>query len=309
MLKDCQANGRYTGTVLVTDWKESPFRQKNGTFIALTCQDASLALGAKIWEVEPQHVEWLSNGAVFSVSAGCSEYRGNLELNIDSLQPVAPENIHWETLLPSSPFSIEQLEERLLRLLEKIADPELQELLGRILSHPEWGRAFRLAPAAVQVHQAYLRGLWEHSLGVAELAATLSEHYPEADRELLLTGALLHDLGKIQEYSFDMGIHYTTDGRLLGHIILGIDLLNRAVADIPSFSPERRLKLLHIITSHHGRYEWQSPRRPKCIEALLVHYADALEADLWQFRHAKDAYPTDEWSPFNKSLERYLYLR
>lgn len=309
MLKDCQANGRFIGTVLVTEWRESPFRQKIGSFIVLTCQDASLSLSAKIWEVEPQHIEWLNTHAVFLVTASCSEYRGNLELSIESLQPLSPEEIQWEALLPSSPFTEEQLEERLLRLLGEIEDPELQELLGRVLSHPEWGKAYRLAPAAVKVHQAYLRGLWEHSLGVAELALTLTGNYPEADRELVLAGALLHDLGKIQEYAYDKGIQYTTDGRLLGHIIMGVEMLSREMAQISTFSSERRLKLLHILTSHHGRYEWQSPRRPKCIEAVIVHYADALEAELWQFKQAREHHPEEEWSPYVKSIERYLYLR
>lgn len=309
MLKDCQTNERFSGTVLVTEWKESPFRQKPGSFIVLACQDASLSLGAKIWEVEPQYMDWLNTYDVFSISASCSEYKGTLELSIENLQPVSPEHVRWDLLLPGSPYSAEQLEERLLCLLGEINEPELQELVGRVLSHPQWGKAYRNAPAAIKIHQAYLRGLWEHSLGVAEIALTLAEHYPEADKEVVITGALLHDLGKIQEYAYDKGIQYTTDGRLLGHIIMGVEMLSHEMAYIPTFSPDRRSKLLHILTSHHGRYEWQSPRRPKCIEAVIVHYADALEAELWQFKNAKERYPDEEWSPYVKSMERFLYLR
>ena len=143
---------------------------------------------------------------------------------------------------------------------------------------------------------------------MAEIAGRIGELYPDSDRDLLLTGALLHDLGKIEEYGFEPGVTYTTNGRLLGHIVIGVEILSRAIARIPDFPAELRLKLLHIITSHHGRYEWQSPRRPKCLEAVIVHYADALEADLWQFRRAKAENPGETWSPYLKPLERYVYL-
>ena len=145
-------------------------------------------------------------------------------------------------------------------------------------------------------------------MGVAELAQSMSANYPEVNSDLLLVGALLHDIGKILEYNFERAISYTTDGRLLGHIIIGVDLISREMAEIPDFPRDIRTKLLHIITSHHGRYEWQSPRRPKCMEAVIIHYADALEADLWQFRRAKQENPNEEWSPYVRSMERYLYL-
>ena len=144
---------------------------------------------------------------------------------------------------------------------------------------------------------------------MAEIAASVSAGYPEVNPDLLVAGALLHDLGKIFEYNFQRGFSYTTDGRLLGHIIMGVDYLSREIAEIPDFPADLRTKLLHIITSHHGRYEWQSPRRPKIMEALIIHYADALEADLWQFRQAKQENSGEEWSPYVRSMERYLYLK
>lgn len=182
-------------------------------------------------------------------------------------------------------------------------------MLRRILEHPEWGKAYRKAPAAIKIHQAYLRGLWEHSLAVAEIAQGIALSYPEINRDLLVAGALLHDIGKIYEYGYERGNTYTTDGRLLGHIVLGIEMLVWAIDGIPGFPGDLRTRLLHIITSHHGRYEWQSPKRPKCMEAVIVHYADALEADLWQFRKAKTENPEEEWSPYIKSLERNVFLK
>jgi 3'-5' exoribonuclease len=308
LLKDCQAGGRFRGTVLVTEWKESPFRSKAGTFITMTCQDCSAILPAKIWETEVSHFNWLQECDVFQVEASVSEFRGTQELTIVKLQPVTAADIDLNQLLPSSPIPAEILEQRLQKLRNSIREQNLKSLLDRILDHPTIGVSYRRAPAAQKIHQPYLKGLWEHSLSVAELTISISANYPEANVDLLIAGALLHDIGKIFEYNFERGISYTTDGRLLGHIIMGVDLLSREIAGIPDFPSDLRIKLLHIITSHHGRYEWQSPRRPKCLEAVIIHYADALEADLWQFRRAKEGNSREEWSPYIKSLERFVYL-
>jgi 3'-5' exoribonuclease len=192
--------------------------------------------------------------------------------------------------------------------MENVSEGEVKDFLLRILEHPEIGLSFRNAPAAKKIHQAYLRGLFEHSVSVAEIAESISRLYPEVNRDLVITGALLHDIGKISEYDYDRGISYTTNGRLLGHIMMGVDILSQEIARMGGFPNDLRTKLLHIITSHHGRYEWQSPKRPKIMEAVIVHYADALEADLWQFRKACEENPRDSWSPYISSLERYIYL-
>ena len=144
---------------------------------------------------------------------------------------------------------------------------------------------------------------------MAELADGIAGHYPEMDRDLVMTGALLHDVGKIAEYSYERGIKFTTEGRLLGHIVLGIELITEEIANIPDFSRQLRSKLLHIITSHHGRYEWQSPKRPKLMEAFVIHYADLMDAEFFQFQHAKENHPDDEWSPYIPSMERSIYLK
>ena len=308
MLSDCQSGGQFKGIVLVTEWKENPFRSKPGSFIAMTCQDCTGTMQAKIWETVACRFDWLNDKDVFYVEASVSEYRGAMELSIESLRPVDEEEIDLTKLLSCSPITEEILEQRLQNLRNSLEEENLKSLLGRLLDHPTIGTLFRQAPAAMKIHQPYLRGLWEHSLGVAELAQSMSANYPEVNSDLLLVGALLHDIGKILEYNFERVISYTTDGRLLGHIIMGVDLISREMAEIPDFPRDIRTKLLHIITSHHGRYEWQSPRRPKCMEAVIIHHADALEADLWQFRRAKQENPNEEWSPYVRSMERYLYL-
>ncbi len=309
MLKECKAGERFEGIVLINEWKEVPFRQKPGAFLSLTCQDRSGMIQGKIWNYDSQVLVWLKDQDIFRIKGVVAEYRGTLDLTVETIRMVAKEDVDLSDLLPSSPVTVDELEERLEVLIGKVTQPELRVLLEQIFNHPEWGTAYRQAPAAMKIHQAYLRGLWEHSVRVAELAYGVAGHYPKINRDLVVTGALLHDIGKISEYSYDRGIKFTTEGRLLGHIILGIELLTEEIAKIPSFSRELRSKLLHIITSHHGKYEWQSPKRPKVMEALVIHYADAMDAELNQFEQAQENHPEDEWSPYIPSMERYIYLK
>jgi 3'-5' exoribonuclease len=266
-------------------------------------------LTAKIWETKSFHFDYLREQDIFYIEASVNEYKGVIELSIESIQPVDERDIDLTKLLPSSPISQELLDKRFDEIRQGIKDGSILALLDSILEDQAIGNRFRKAPAAAKIHQAYLRGLMEHSIGVAEIAQSIAANYPEVNLDLLLVGALLHDIGKIDEYSFDRGISCTTEGRLLGHIIMGVELVGRKIAEIPNFPADLRTKLLHIITSHHGQYEWQSPRRPKCMEAVIIHHADMLNADLWQFQRAKEDNPEEEWSPYVRSMERYLYLK
>lgn len=309
MIQDLKAGERFQGIFLITDWKEASFKNKPGNYLILTCQDRTGSIGGKVWEATPQMGHWLQEFDVFEIKGQVNEFRGNLELAVDSLQPVPEDKIDLNELLQASPVSAEELEKRLKTLINEVKDPYLNLLIHHILEDPIIGKAYRSCPAARKIHQAYLRGLWEHSVEVAELAASLAAHYPDVNRDLVIIGALLHDLGKISEYEYARGIDLTTEGRLLGHIVIGIQMITREIDMILGFPLELKTKLMHILASHHGRYEWQSPKRPKIMESLLVHYADAMEAELWQFRHAKEGHPDSEWSPYLPSMERYLYLK
>lgn len=309
MLKDCKIGERFEETLLINEWKEVPFRQKPGSYLTITCQDSSGMIQGKMWEYTPQVLGMLKAQDIFLVNGVVAEYRGTMELTIETIRIIPERDVDLSALLPSSPIAAEELETRLKAIINKITQPQLKLLLEQFFAHPQWGTAYRQAPAAMKIHQAYLRGLWEHSVRVAELVAGVAEHYPAIKLDLVLAGALLHDVGKIGEYSYERGIKLTTEGRLLGHIIIGIELLSEEIAKIPDFPRDLRSKLLHIITSHHGKYEWQSPKRPKLMEALVIHYADIMDAELYQFEQAKEIYTEDEWSPYIPSMERCIYLK
>lgn len=309
MLRDLRANERFEGIFMVSEWKEASFRNKPGTYVILTCQDATGSMGGKVWEIDSQKLLWLKEHDIFRLTGQVNEFRGNCELAIETMMPIPESEVDLSLLMPSSPYSEENLELRLTTLIQSIEDPYLNLLLNKVLVNSSLGEAYRRYPAARKIHQAYLRGLWEHSVKVAEIVSSLCLNYPEVNRDLAVTGALFHDIGKINEYEFARRVEFTTEGRLLGHILMGIQILDREMDMILGFPEELRTKLLHVLASHHGRYEWQSPKRPKLMEAFLVHYGDVMEAELWQFKNVKEDHPDSEWSPYLPSMERYLYLK
>jgi 3'-5' exoribonuclease len=176
------------------------------------------------------------------------------------------------------------MDAELAALIESVGDEPLRRLLRALLApETDVGRGFRLAPAAKQNHHAYLGGLIEHTISVARVCDLLAAHYGAAiDRDLLLAGALLHDIGKIREIGARSGFPYTDEGKLLGHILLGLQMVADAAETIPGLTGPRLLLVQHLIASHQGRFEWQSPREPRTLEALLLHYADDLDAKLNQ---------------------------
>jgi 3'-5' exoribonuclease len=195
----------------------------------------------------------------------------------------------------------------LRELLNSIRDPHLQALVGRFLSDRAFLAKLKTAPAAKNFHHCYTGGLLEHTLSVCEMAAAVLTHYPELDRDLLLAGAFLHDVGKIRELKQEHQIDYTDEGRLVGHIVLGIEMVVEKQAKLKTFPPELTLRLKHLIISHHGQFEFGSPKRPKFLEAFALHLIDDLDAKmngLGRFM-AKDRLP-GAWTEFNRLFERYF---
>jgi len=201
--------------------------------------------------------------------------------------------------------------QRLEEVISSIKNPHLRRLLEQIFSNGEVAGKFKLAPAAKGLHHVYLGGLLEHTLSVVDLCQMACQHYQELNRDLLIAGAVLHDLGKIDELSYSRSFNYTDEGRLLGHILMQCQWVDKEMDKLEDFPPELRLQLLHLLASHHGSYEFGSPRRPKTLEALVLHYLDDMDAKVESMQQSISGHPTLEgnWSPFNKILERYIYRK
>lgn len=200
------------------------------------------------------------------------------------------------------------MEQKLQHLLATISNPQLQELVRAFLQAPYY-QAFCRAPAAQSYHHHQVGGLLQHSLGTARIVLKIAELYPQIDRDLLLLGAILHDVGKVKEMECGGdGITYTDEGKLLGHIVLGLQMLERLL-DQTSLDQVARTKLLHLIASHHGRHEWQSPRKPQFLEAKILHLADMMDAEIWKYQSARPEAPGSHWSAYMRSIGSEVYLR
>jgi 3'-5' exoribonuclease len=197
-----------------------------------------------------------------------------------------------------------------LRLtVASVANPHLRQLLELFLADTEFFAAYRVAPAAKGMHHVYLGGLLEHSLAVVALVNQVVPLYPALNRDLLVVGALLHDIGKTREMSYARSFDYTDEGKLIGHITIGLEMITLKVASIPGFPPELAMLVKHLILSHHGQYEYGSPKRPKTLEATVLNYLDDMDAKINGITtHInKDSGAAGNWTAYHRLYDRYFF--
>jgi len=199
---------------------------------------------------------------------------------VDQLRLAQPGEADKADLLPSTTYDVAKLWSQLVGFVESFTNPELMRLLTTLLEDPALARAFREAPAAKQLHHAWLGGLLEHVVSLCTLADRVAPHYPMIDRDLLMTGVILHDIGKVRELSWEIGFEYTVEGVLLGHIQIGAALAEKTMDSLPGFPPKLKVLVLHMILSHHGKLEFGSPKLPMIPEALVLNFLDDLDAKM-----------------------------
>jgi len=197
----------------------------------------------------------------------------------------------------------------LMAFVDQIETACLKNLLHLFFNDETIAALFKKAPAAKGFHHVYIGGLLEHTLSVIRLLDKINNHYQGINRDLLITGGILHDIGKIYEYSYDSIFDYSDQGRLIGHIVIGIEMLDKKIAAIEDFPEKLAMELRHLILSHHGTQEFGSPKRPKTLEALIVHFIDDLDAKVNAFQEfiAESRDDDAAWTPFHKLFERFIY--
>jgi 3'-5' exoribonuclease len=285
---------------------------RNGPFWSLTLGDATGRAGAKVWSpLSREYTEFAPGQAVY-LEGPVQTFREQIQVIVERLEllDLEQEGLELSLFLPASEERPRDMLAGLMELCRThLVYPPWRSLALEILEDPEVQARMLAAPGAKSVHHAYGGGLLEHTLSVARLCMRMCEQYPRLDRETLLVAAVFHDLGKGWELSGGLANDYTDEGRLLGHIFIGLGVLEPFFAR-SGVAGELLLHLRHIILSHHGQYEYGSPRRPKTAEALALHYADNLDAKLNQVAgvfEGVDEEETGVWSPYQRTLERFIY--
>jgi 3'-5' exoribonuclease len=298
---------------LVADKQLRANRQGN-LYLQLELRDKTGSIGARHWNSTEELAGTFEPGDFLQVRGKTQVFQGALQIILSHLEPVDPAQVEPEEFLPQSSQNVTKLLARLRELLLAIRNPHLRALCECFLIDDEFVRKFTTAPAGVKNHHAYQGGLIEHVVTVLNVADRITDLYPEVDRDLLLTGIFLHDIGKIDELSYERAFAYTDEGQLVGHLIIGIEMLSQKAArsaDLTGepFPAELLLRLKHMIASHHGDYEFGSPKLPMTIEAIALHLLDNLDAKINAFsREIRDDLSKDSsWTPFTQSLGRRIY--
>ncbi len=274
-------------------------------YLSIDLLDRSGTISGKIWDRAAELYDRFQKGDMVAVRGTVDSFRGKKQLKIDDLRPIDERDegrLDRGDLLPQTPCDQEALWTRLLEIIQSVSDPELKELLTLVFSDPELSAAFRYSTAARDLHHNYIGGLLEHTMSVVTVADFLCRHYgPEIDRDLVIAGALLHDIGKTRELNTGAEFNYTIEGSLKGHIQIGAEMTQRFAAQVPTLAPARLLLLEHLILSHQGQKEWSAPVEPKIPEAMLLHLADLTDARMFQtMRAIRDDKNTDD--PFTQKV-------
>jgi 3'-5' exoribonuclease len=285
-------------------------QKKNGEpYLVMEVSDAWDHMTALMWSnLETAHVE---AGSVVKLKAVVDEYQGRKQLKVEKIRAITEEDeVDMTWLTPTTPKDRGLMWEQFQKLVESIAQPYLLALLRKVFAEEAFVKAFNDAPGGKKWHHAYLGGLLEHTLNVATICERMSKLYPQADRDLLLTAALLHDLGKVESYTRGPSFEFTDAGRLLGHIVIGSQLVAEKIKQFPEFPHELAMRLQHLILSHQGALEQASPVVPMMPEGFLLYYADEIDSKMNAIAHVAEKEPPEggKWSGYVSLLERYLYL-
>ncbi len=285
---------------------------KGSEYLELKLADASGDLKGFLWDLRAIEgdMDRVAVDAFLKVKGLVSVYNGRTQLRLDKVRYAQDQEVgDFSRFFPTSRRDPREMLAELDALVRSVRDPWIRRLLEALLVEDAGLRAaFAQAPAAKSLHHVYLGGLLEHTLSVADMAGRACAHYPELNRDLVLAGVLLHDLGKTAELTYQRSFGYSDEGNLIGHISMEAGWINRAAARLPEFPEALRLLILHIVLSHHGKLEFGSPVVPKTPEALLVHYLDDLDGKLEaMFRGIREDAGEGNWTLYSRSLDRILY--
>lgn len=283
---------------------------RNGKFyLDMLLSDSSGSIPAKRWDANEQLFEALRSADIVLIKGTVETYKDDLQISVDQVRTLKPHEVNVGELLPRTTKDIDQMWRTLIDTGATVRNKHLRALIDKVVSDPEISAAFKISPAGISYHHACVGGLLEHTVSLLALAEKVLPSYEHLDRDILLTGIILHDIGKIRELSRDTGFKYTDEGELIGHIILGVMIIEDKAREIEDFPRELLMQLQHLVLSHHGEHEFGSPKLPMTMESIALHHLDNLDAKLAAFTNAveNEGEADSKWTQYNKMFQRRLY--
>jgi 3'-5' exoribonuclease len=299
------------------DWVDSPFlvrdkimaMAKNGKpYMTLKLVDRTGEVEGRVWDRVDEFSDRFGKDDFLRVQGKASVYLGKMQLVVQELARLADGEVDLADYLPVATRSTDELVAEFRTRVGSLTDPHLRGLLEAFLADAAFLQLYATAPAAKTMHHVYLGGLLEHSLAVADLADDVSRRYPGVQRDLLVAGALLHDIGKVAELCYERSFDYTDEGKLIGHIVMGVEMVEEKVRQLPDFPRNLATLVKHLLLSHHGQYEFGSPKRPKTLEAVILNFLDDLDSKINGVRTHIERDPDNgsAWTSYHRLYDRYF---
>jgi 3'-5' exoribonuclease len=308
-VKDLITGNKVNDIFYVRERRALP-RRDGGKFLIVELADKTGSVSGKIWDNIEEFMSEAIPGNFVKIQGEVSEYNNELQITVNNIQQIPDQDVSAQDFLQTSKYNIDKMYQELNRFINQIKDADYRKLLELMFADPTFVKQFSSAPASTGIHHGYLGGLLEHTLFMLKLSQSIPQVYPELDYSLLLTGIILHDIGKINSYTYDKVIDHTDQGKLIYHIVEGYRLTNDFINNqIPDFPEQKKQLLLHIILSHHGLREYGSPVTPKFAEAFIVHDLDNLDARVWMFRDITEKDKDRQWSDYHNFLETEVYIK
>ena len=308
-LSECahHENQVITSSFVVISKQVKP-KKSGEPYLALTLGDRTGQLEAKMWDNVEDAIGAFEQDEFIKIKGLLNKYKNRFQITIHKLRRLGDSEVDFTDFLPKTTKDIGELWQSLAAFVASFRDPHLKALLEAFMADPEIAEAYRNAPAAKTLHHAYIGGLLDHVVSLCRSCDLICGNYPQINRDLLLTGAFLHDIGKIHELTYNRSFSYTTRGQLLGHMIIELEMLHAKLEQVPGFPDELKTLVEHMIISHHGQYDFGSPKLPMFPEALLLHYLDDLDSKMESMRahFEREGFSEGPWTGYNASLGRSL---
>jgi 3'-5' exoribonuclease len=303
-VKELEPNRNFTASFLVRT-KEIREKKTGEPYLSLSLSDRTGEIEGKMWDNVAEVMDTFERDDFVKVKGLTQIYHNRPQLTVHKMRRLEDSEVDYADYFPASARDPADMWRELRDITAAMGDVHLRALVNAVLDDPEIAQRYRKAPAAKQIHHAWLGGLLEHVLSLCQLCRYMAAHY-HVDLDLLLAGAVLHDLGKIYELSYDRSFGYTTEGQLLGHMVMGLRIVGDKLRDLPDFPPRLRTLVEHMIVSHHGKYEFGSPKLPQFAEALLLHYIDDMDSKMECMRALveQDRQVDGHFTGYNAPLER-----